>query len=45
MIARLAGLVGGPEDTGHAPTAEEEAEARAKLAGLRALRDQRVGEC
>lgn len=68
MLARLAGLVGGPEDVGYAPTAEEEAralrreilahaareaearevaegeaEARAKLAGLRALRDERVG--
>ena len=26
MPAGLAGLVGGPEDTGHAPTAGEEAE-------------------
>ncbi|WP_291334631.1 BrnA antitoxin family protein [Albidovulum sp.] len=68
MLARLAGLVGGPEHVGYAPTAEEEgralrrelldhavrvaaaretaegeAEARAKLAGLRALRDARVG--
>lgn len=69
MLARLAGLVGGPEDVGYAPTAEEEAralrreildhaarvseareaaereaEARAKLAGLRALRDERLGK-
>lgn len=58
MLARLAGLVGGPEDVGYAPTAEEEAralrreildhaarvaEAREKVAGLRALRDERVG--
>lgn len=68
MLARLAGLVGGPEDVAYAPTPEEEAralrreildhaaavaearearegeaEARERVAGLRALRDGRKG--
>ncbi len=68
MLARLAGLVGGPEDVAYAPTAEEEAralrreildhaagvaaareakaaeaEAREKVAGLRALKAERMG--